>query len=529
MGKNQKGSDKSIARVSDGSENQADFENRINRKVGVMKSMSTKAKRGKNKVNNKMADTNGKYQNAKNKVLNSPVFDFLKKLLITLVGYLAFKNVLLQMFNRELPKIESFLKMLLKDKLKELISCDMDAPIPTFLRYNNNGVNIRVDHIDFHKTLLTDPESEDGQVLYDDPLGGLNSKGFDTFLYHVLQTPNTDQGWGHQMGGQDIFVFKFIPTGAPEGNNVLNIRASSYYTTNKRLLDLNNDYIDSLSLFPPTKMMTASLTATFTPLTYNVHIPKAWLLQHEEVDLWIDKISNAEELIDIDDSFFEFTNDELTYMNEIVEQKYSGIRKLVSCTEAVEQISFDTMSAITANMLTATTVGTYVDLTDTITNSFDTISIEATGNVQKKDKFKFEMEFFNGMFEGLKSTMGNVLVTPKVVTLLQINNKIMYGENAPPYETMQDLIYKNKVIYNALLKLLTTIIAALLVALIIKALKKLIAENKEMQTAEAIQARIGQIMSLVGLSMGGVKEAGKMIASLADGGIPTDFSGTIGG
>ena len=515
-----KGQDKSVENIGGGS--RADVENRIVRKVGIMKSMASRAKRGKDKVSDK-------YTSTRDKFTESPIFKFLKNLAVTLIGFLAFRSILIQMFNKELPKIERFLKMLLKDKLKEVISCDLDAPIPTYLRYNNQGVDIRMDHIDFNKLLLTDPTSEEGKMLYDDPLSGINSKGFDTFLHYVTKSPNQDWGWGHQISGQDIFIFNFKPTGSPAGNNVVNIRASSYYTNNKRLLDLNNDYIDSLRLFPAARMMSGTVDATFSPLTYSVHIPKAWLLQKEEVDLWLDKIGSAEEIIDIDDSFFEFTNDEMAYMNGVVEEKSNGVRKLASCDAYTEVISFETLTATTANMLSATTSGSYVDLTDTIENTFNTISSEATGNAPEKDKFKFEMEFFSLMFDGLKSVMGTALVTPKVVTLLQVNNKIMYGENAPPYETIPDLIYKNKVIYNALMKLLVTIISAVIVSFIIKALQKLIQENKSLQQAEAIDARLGQLMSLVGTSIGGIKETAKMLSSIGDMGIPTDFSGSIGG
>ena len=459
--------------------------NFITRYIAVLKSLANKAKKGVKQVTG--GTKNGK---------ESKILKFLSEILVVLAGVSAIKKVVTNTLVTEIPVIENYLKTALKDTLKEYISCGVNTPIPDYLKYNGPGVNITLRNIDYVGLYHIKPTSENGNILYSDPNGGANSVNFDTFMYERVVNPGTEYGWGASTLGSDILAIKFLQTSS-NGNNVVNIRASNDYSNYKTMTDLNNDFIDSLTLLPTAKMITDIMEATFSPISAKLNFPKDWFKKQEEINVLIQKLSEIEEKIEIDDSFFEFTNDEKFSINQIANDRSNGIRKLENCDEFTSEISIDTMTDINNAMLTATT-STLVDLKETVTNSLTQLSEEVSRNVPDKDKFKFELEFFSVVFDGLFNAIGNTMLSPKIAMLLQLNNKIVYGETEPEFKSPSELISKNKVLYHKLITLVTTILSAILIKLVIKYIKKLIKENSAADAAEALKSRQDQLMSLVG-------------------------------
>ena len=458
-----------------------------------------------------------KIRKTRDKIHNNKIMTFLRKLLVRFLGVLALRQVLINILTKELPTVEKYIKLGLKQEFKNVVNCSLNAPIPDFLQYTGTGTNIKLSQIDFLSLFHVDPTSEAGLLIYYDATTGENSKGFDTFLYNTTLNPGIEYGWGHQTSrsGEDILMFTFYPTILGE-TDVINIKASEFYSDNKTLTALNNDYLDSLSLFPDETTLTSSIDGAFKPMSYNLHIPKIWLFKQAEIDIWLEKMSQVEEVIDIDDSFFEFSNDERVEMENLVNDQYNGVRRLENCTQFTTTMNMDVMNTIHDNILSATTSGsTYMDLTDTITNSLDVIAKDSSKDIPPKDKFKFEVEFFSALLDGLTHSMGNAFISPQLAVLFQLSNKVVYGETSPPYPTARVMLLENKVIYTASIKLLSTILAVFLVALIIKHIKKLINKNKEFQQAEALKAKAAQIISLVGLGLGQAQEMYELMRALA--------------
>jgi len=462
--------------------------NFITRYVAVLKSLANKAKKGlkKNSYNQKK---NGK---------DNDIMNFMKDLLIVLAGVSSIKKVVINTLVTEMSVIEDFIKTNLKDSLKEYISCGVDTPIPDYLKYTGSGCDIKLNNIDFIGLYHIDPTTDNGKILYDDPFGGANSTDFNTLMYDRTVNPNIEHGWGASITGTDILTLRFDPLSS-NGNNSINIRASQYYSNNKNMTDLNNDYIDSLTLFPTEKMITNVIESMFSPISYDLHFPKNWFKKQEEINLIIEKLSEVEETKDINDSFFKFTNEEMYKIDVIATNRSNGVRKLENCNKLTTEISVNTMSSINEAMATATTSSSLVDLTDTVTNSLNQLSTEMSKNIPEKDKFKFELEFFSLIFDGLFKTISNIMLSPKIAILLQLNNKIIFGQSEPEFDSVSDMIYKTKFIYHKLIVLVTIILTTILVKLAILYIKHLIKENVDADTAEMLKARQDQLTSLSGM------------------------------
>ena len=426
----------------------------------------------------------------------SGVMDFVQDILKMLAGVQAIKGVIVNILSRELPQIETSLKTTLKSQLKQMINCGNDPNFPTYLRYDGDGINIQVRNTDFFGLFTIDPESEVGNLVYQDTTSGLNSKDMSTFLYNTIQADGTPNDWGHQTTNHDIMTVTFNSTTSTV-NNVLNVKASQYYTDNKKLTDFNNDFIDSLTLLPTAQMFSQLIDSLLGSIMFQVHMPADWLKKQEEVNTVVNKISSTEETTTIDDSYFTFTNQEKQDIEETARNRSQGIRYFVTCDNIAGSTDFNTLKTIVNNISTASTK---VDLETTVSNGIDTITSEVSQNAQNEDKFSFEMEFFDAIFKAIKLNITNTVLSPKLALIFQINNKIIYGDQATEFDSPIEFISKNRALVKTIFDAIKNILLTILVIEVIKQITNLMQKNKAGDVAEQTKQFKQQILSLVGIS-----------------------------
>jgi hypothetical protein len=220
--------------------------------------------------------------------------NFLVDLLKSLVGYEKLNDGLTDLLTNELDNIEVSVKKTLKLNLKKYINCNSNPKIPDLLKHqnvipNSSGINIELKKIDLIDLMHIEPTSEVGHMFYDDTSSGLNSTDFNTFLYNLIQDGN-QQDWGNNSTNP-ILSLKFTQNGTV--NNVVNIKASEFYSTtinNKTLTDLNNDYIDSIKLFPSDKVISNIIDSLFGPISSFLKKDIKTLTEEEEINSIIDKL-----------------------------------------------------------------------------------------------------------------------------------------------------------------------------------------------------------------------------------------------
>ena len=431
--------------------------------------------------------------------------NFLVDLLKSLIGYEKLKDSLTDLLTHELDNIEIEVKKSLKLNLKKYINCNSNPKIPDSLKHQNvipssTGINLEVKKIDLIDLMHIEPTSQVGNMFYDDISSGLNSTDFNTFLYNLIQDGN-QQDWGNNSVNP-IISLKFIENGTI--NNVINIKASQFYSTtinNKSLNDLNNDYIDSIKLFPSDKVISNIIDSLFGTISSLINKDIKTLTQEEEINSIIDKLMNANDTQLIDNSYFEFTDLEINNHQENATNRKNGIRKLITCNEIESSILFDTLSGITSNVASSQNI---VDKKEIITNGFNIMANELSANAGDKDKQNVKLNFIDLLINKIIKAIINIVLSPKMILLFALNYKITNG-NLSDYSTIKDFIQKNRQLFKSIIDTVKDIVIAYLLKLVLKEISRLIASQTLKNLTEQANNKKAQLLSLVGVPQETIK------------------------
>ena len=125
---------------------------------------------------------------------NTSSLDFLIDLLKSLIGFEEMRDTVVDILTYQLQDIELEVKKSIKSVLKSIVSCGVNPSLPDFIKSGGDGINIRIDKVDFLNLMKTNPSGNEGKFVYDDYASKLNSDDFNTFLYYTIQDGNR-QSW----------------------------------------------------------------------------------------------------------------------------------------------------------------------------------------------------------------------------------------------------------------------------------------------------------------------------------------------
>ena len=404
---------------------------------------------------------------------------FLADVLVVLADLNALKNITIDVITYQLPRLEDEIKEAFIESLKENSGCDINPSIPDFFKSTGNGVNIPVKNVDFFEIMKTDPTTTEGKLLYSDVDAGVNSKDFNTYLNGTIQNNGTDELFGASVSGNDFIISRFDQTNV-SGNNMLNFRASSNYDTDKSIVDWNNDYINSISLFgnpdslDSKMMLNLILEELFSSFSSSnkVNKSKKQIKSEVEVKKVLQKIIESDDLIQPE--AYTFTNKELSEISVDVDNKKKGVLP-ANCCENVE-------------------IGIPESVIEDINNEFDLLgnndksaelnlvekSLDDLANNQAEqsptdDVDSIKYNFFKEIIDKLMLILMTQMISPKFVTLLMINFTISNGGQTPEYGSAIDLIKENEKVFKAIKKrIVQSVIAIILIFVLRLYLKKLI-------------------------------------------------------
>lgn len=423
---------------------------------------------------------------------------FLSDLLKALVGYEKLRGIVSNIIVHNLDNIEHDIKKALKSELKSLVNCGVNPSIPTFLKYGQPGINIKVPQVDFFDILLTNPNTISGKLIYDDVSGGLTSTDFNTFLYNTIQTDTIPQDWGAVTSPNDILNIRFDSVGAGLiPNNTLTITASNYYTANnKTLTDLNNDYIDSVKLFGTEKVINNIIDSLFGSVSVNLNKSNKQLENEEKLQTIIDCIINSDGDDVIDDTYFEFSNEDVLNQQNRANERKRGVRKLVTCGDMEVSIPTQFLVDIQNGLNTATTVSQKSDVINTNINNMATFTSLYTQNTQ--DRQTIQLNFIQELLNKLTHAIVNIIMSPKIITIFLVNYKIIYGSNAT-YDNAIDFLKKNKTLINEMMQAVRNSIIQTLTKTALKEISTLVGATAIKLQTERSKLSLARLLSLVGI------------------------------
>jgi len=425
--------------------------------------------------------------------------DLLIDLLKVTIGFEKLSSILTNTLTYDLGKIEIEIKKALKKELKSLVSCGVNPSIPNFFLHQNfnalsTGINLDLRKIDYMGVMLVDPNTNAGLLTYEDTNGGLNSTDFHTYLFETIQLDGTQTDWGSSTIGNDILSIKFNSTGPT--NNIINIKASEFYsnpTNNKKLTDLNNDFIDSVSLFGSGIMINSLVDSLFGSISFELNKTTEQIKKEVEIEHIIECFLNTDDTTIVDDSFFEFSNEAIRIQEEEANNRQKGIKVLSNCGNVASSVPTSTLSALTMSIMSATTVGSTADI---ITKGIDNIANEASEEVDDKNKITAKLNFIDGAIRKLMIKMGNVILSPKVISIFAVNHAIVYGTDLDNPVNWMKL---NKTLMNSIVTAIRETFIKILLEEAIKNIKNIVKCASQQVVTEYAKTQSAQLASLVGI------------------------------
>lgn len=464
------------------------------------------------KFNKKKKETLESFNNKKGKIV-----DFLTDLLTILVGFKLLIDTIVDTFTYYLAKIEKEIKKGLKIELKSIVSCGINPSLPDFLKSPDYtpGIVIEVNKIDFFDVFKVDPLSTSGKLLYKDITTNLvDSRDFNTFLYGVIQNPNRKYVWNN-TSGKPLMTITFNPDGVNNGpNNTLTIKAAPDYDT-KKLTDLNNDFLDTITLFNTQGIINRILDSIYGSISFSINKSKKQLINEAKINTVIEKMMDADANDIISDEYFTFSNEEVFNNEKSATLRQQGVHVL--------QLSTPTNASIPVSMLTdmndalslpnLSTIQQKAIIAENLTKMAEKLTDKNLPNIPPipkipnlpkmpvfpsiPDNVSIKLSFTTEIFKNFTKTIISSVLSPKVIMIFLINLKIVYGEKAV-YEDGVDFIKKNKNIFKALIKGIMTIVIKILLGLALKEISKLVAKAIVKRKIEKLRHRAEQMASLGG-------------------------------
>jgi hypothetical protein len=415
-------------------------------------------------------------------------FEFVSDLLITFKGSYGQIKILKELTTNKIKEFEDELKKSLIFLLKDIGSCSMNPSLPDdFLHQTinplSNGIKIKLKLNDLTNIFKIDINSDNGKLFFSDIVGGINSTDFNTFLYNVIQTPNVEQEWGQQVNVDPILSVTFIPNDGIDVNYLL-IRASQFYsnpTNNKTLIDVNHDLINSLKLLEVNILLNYLIDFTFGSVSKAIKKTQSEIEVEEVLNSLIEKVVNSEEDEKYEDEFFNFTNEEIETIAKKSLERSKGKLVIDSSNSLIANLPMSEIIKTNDLILSGSSTSEKFNTVRSFYDNLDSLVNMNTFDGIDKDQIKISISSL--MVKNLIKSVMNVIISPKVLTLIILNYKIIDG-NGNQILDIVDLIKKNRTLIIGLIKKIINVVVKKYLAESIKEIVKLVNQDKLKETQE---------------------------------------------
>lgn len=381
---------------------------------------------------------------------NFDVIAFLLDLIVSITGRKAaeLQREVTTWLIKNIKPLERDLRFNIKSLLKSCYACKINPRIAPWLFVINpetgqpgNGINIEVDQIDFNCLLKINPKSDVGRTLY----GGASD--MNQFLFNVIQSNGTPIDWIDPVTNKNIATFTFIEQSAPVGtnnqnggiqntnfrNNVINMKINnSYNSPNKTIIDFINDYLNSLVFFNTEKVVNQSMDLIFGVMTRKIKMDNSCIEKQVEFEKLIDKLSERgidDPNTEIDNSFFEFSSDEIVNIKKEAENRRKGIKQYddcIGCNGQPSSINFESILDLNNKLENSSNDAEKVTILE---KGLDDISNTSTNNITNStDKNEAKFTFLNELINAIKKVIMRMVLSPKTMFLFIMMYYLVNGQ-----------------------------------------------------------------------------------------------------
>lgn len=372
-------------------------------------------------------------------------------------------------------KYEPKLKRTLIECLNSHIACNLDDVFKPRQTYdpaiNPNAPPyfiVKIQKFDFFGTLKTDPNTRAGTILY----GQVSENTLNRAIKKAIDT-GVRQNWNN------ILWIKYdVPT------DYLEFYIDIKYA-NKPVNAFVTDLVNKMSLIPSIGAMLNIFDNLYGSVSYGVQptrIDPLSLINKTVINKYIEKTLDGGDDLEIDESFFSFTNEELFDIERITMNLTRNFLEITSCNNAESIVEPNLLYPIMDQLISA---GTFNERLQVIEAGMTTLEINASRNVSGIDLPKFKVEFYFNIFKQLVNVLVGYVYSPQFLALMFIYLKLANTNAANPnslevmdYKDLKDFLKKTRNVFRCIIWSYFKLIILLIVVPII--LKRLItAANEE--------------------------------------------------
>lgn len=322
------------------------------------------------------------------------------------IGRCEGKKILIEILIEFFPTLVRIIREGIIGGIRTSVSCSSDFLIP------NPAPTVTVDikTIDFGDMMKINPSSFGGSLMY----GSNVNTDFNRFLYDTIQTPGVVRTWNGVNGPLMEVTFVNPKSVTLKVHN--NYVGSSFNT-------FISDYVNSIEIMSQKTLTSNLLDNFFGNISSGLNIGLDINLDNERTNKIIDKILDTDPLdgVTYDNSFFEFTNDELAEIEIEAGNKTLGVRVIDLGCGLIET----TIDDVVISGLTQLDVSTPTKIEDIIKTTIDNVTSSVSSFGDDKDGPSIGLNFGLNMIMSLPKTQVKMMMTPKVLVIHQLSNYIV--------------------------------------------------------------------------------------------------------
>ena len=426
---------------------------------GKIASLKAVIEKGKNKYDDLYSKGKKEYDNLMGAVM---------EIYTQLGGYKDMIETIEIILSKKLNDIEKIIKSAIKISLKETISCSVEPSIGDLLI--NTGVTFELNNIDPISVLNIDPQSENGSYAYYDNNSGVKSKDFNVFLYSIIRKSLKNKAYtgaiwykndviNNESVKKPLFNLSYKEYDEEtKKSNIITIKLDESLRGQK-LNYFISEYLDSVKLFNNVQIISAIFDDILGTKILSINKSVDQLLVEDQIKQIVDNIINnlEDDTYEIDDGYYEFSNDTYNEMLETANKKKQGVFNYNNLNLEIDQETlFNSLDGLKVDDLSITEQ-TKV-LTDTINNITD--ELISNSSISNEFEISFKMDIITKIINKLMNTITMSILSPKIIFLFELTS-VIFGLEKP--SNVIDFIKKNVKIFKLIiLAIRDTIINALI-------------------------------------------------------------------
>lgn len=397
--------------------------------------------------------------------VKSKSFDLLPlfvDLLTTLVGQEKIKEILVNMIVNGTVVLDRAVK----EALISYLSKKINFTIP-----ENTSFPIPIKSIDFFELFKSNANSIGGNLQF-------SNNSLNGFIGDRLQNNNTADWNG---------LFTITPE-----NDKLTIKIEQSRTSTEFI----RLFVNALSIVADKQTVVNLVDYLYGTISSYINKSENSIEQQEKLRIYNNKIiSSNSDLITFDDSFYEFSNDELNTINNNVNLRSRGVqRNDLVCGYIDTSISINILEEFYKSDNT-TPQARYVSVTDTFNKLTNSITI----NNNDVDKQSVINNFFTELLKLIRDVIMSMILSPENVLLVETIKNLTNPQNLTS-NNLEGFVKNNKQFHQTMVNEVQSTILSLLYPLIKKEINDIVSGSTDKIIKEKVKLYLDSLSSLTQLN-----------------------------